>query len=113
MITLRKRAILWATSETTKMKLIRFYGLDPKRIAVIPGGVDLKKFTPGEKSVDEPKILMCSRLDKRKNLHEALLAFSRIREPPSSITIIGEGPEGVASKKLAAVLNLKVRFTGN
>ena len=113
MITLQKRAFFCAASETTRMKLIKFYGLDPKRIVVIPGGVDLNKFTPGEKSVDEPKILMCSRLDKRKNLHEALLAFSRIREAPFSITIVGEGPEGVALKKVAAALNLNVRFTGN
>src|SRR2546428_10023847 len=112
MITLQKRAFFCATSETTKMKLIKFYGLDPKRIAVIPGGVDLRKFTPGEKSVDDPKILMCSRLDKRTNLHESLLAFSRITKTPSSIMIIGEGPEGVALKKVAAVLNLNVRING-
>lgn len=45
-----------ATGETTKKNLVRFYGLPPEKIEVIPTGVDLSLFRPVEDRAERERV---------------------------------------------------------
>lgn len=97
-------------------------GFDPKKIKVLPNGIDLKNF---------PIVKNKSKLKKKLDLdgkfvvgtvgslmpkkdHETLIrAFSGLKVKDKVLVIIGEGPLRSRLKKLSVDLKVPVQFLGN
>jgi glycosyltransferase involved in cell wall biosynthesis len=69
-------------------------GADPDRIAVIPNGVDAKRFYPNG-IPRESVLLFAGSLIERKGLRTLLAAMEQIRRrhPAHRLVLIGDGPE--------------------
>ncbi|MCP4668953.1 MAG: glycosyltransferase family 4 protein, partial [Deltaproteobacteria bacterium] len=82
----------------------RRHSVDPKRIAVIPNGVDTDALFPGPgPKAPEPTILFMGRLVKDKDPMTLVEAFTRVVQkiPSARLDIIGNGP---LRKKLEAAV---------
>ena len=108
----RKKAHFIAISETTRNKILNRFAPSEDRISVIPCGVDCDSFAPGTKENAPPRIVLCSRLDRRKNIGEALRAFSAIPSQRGSMMVVGDGPERKELAELAKKTGKGVTFTG-
>ncbi|MCX8043088.1 MAG: glycosyltransferase family 4 protein [Desulfobacterota bacterium] len=71
------------------------YGIPPKRIELIPNGVDCTLFTPAPEQRHPGCITFIGRLDKMKGVDVLLEAFSLLRQQGvrAILRIIGDGPE--------------------
>jgi len=92
--------------------------LTDKPVALIPNGINLKKYTPPKKR-DETKqrktVFYVGRLEQRKGVKHLLQAFKLLsmRHPDVSLVIAGDGPEREKLQTLANELELKnVSFLG-
>jgi len=112
-IVFRKKARFIAISETTRNKIQAHFSLPKSQVSVIPCGVDSDRFAPGKKENETPRIVLCSRLDKRKNVPEAIRAFSAIPGQLSSMVIIGDGAEKRKLAELARKSNKKITLMGS
>ena len=94
-------------------------------IAVVPTGVDLARFRPGERLAargalgltgDEPVVLYVGRLDREKSVDRVLLAFDRIAGTlgRARLWLVGQGKEANSLRRLAARLGAggRVHFAG-
>jgi glycosyltransferase involved in cell wall biosynthesis len=113
-------------SSAFKRVLVERYGISPWRIEVIPPGVDLERFTPGERSearavLDiEPDafVVVCARrLVERMGIETLLDAWAKVGpELPagSTLLLIGDGPlrEALTRRAAAAPLAGRVRVLG-
>ena len=94
-------------------------------LAVIPTGVDLERFRPGERaaarralglSLDEPLLLYVGRLDREKSVERVLVAFDHVTGtlPRARLALVGQGKEAAHLRALAARLPSasRVRFLG-
>ena len=124
----RRSRLLIAVSEETKRDLMRYYGLPPERIRVIPHGVEDVFFEislwgspvgcgglSGRQS--DPFILCVSTLHPHKNHERLLRAFSRFRVAHSEYKLVLAGMRGFhadAVERTIAALDLRdsVRITG-
>ena len=76
------------------------------RTALIPNGVDLKRFRPGQAERERfglpsgPLVLMVSALIASKNVADGIAAVSRI--PDATLVVAGDGPLRDELKRLAA-----------
>lgn len=59
-----------------------------------------------------PKVPICSRLEPRKNVSEALGALSETRGVPFELEVIGDGPERGRLESLSRELGLRASFRG-
>ncbi len=84
-------------------------------IAVIPTGVDLARFRPGDRAAarralglvaDAPLVLYVGRLDREKSIERVLLAFEHVAGtlPHARLMLVGPGKEAVNLQRLAARL---------
>jgi 1,2-diacylglycerol 3-alpha-glucosyltransferase len=84
-------------------------------IAVVPTGVDLSRFRPGERGAarrvlglpaDEPLCLYVGRLDREKSVDRVLRAFDHVvgTLPRARLALVGQGKEGASLRALAARL---------
>ena len=91
-------------------------------IAVIPTGVDLARFVPGERAAarralelapDEPLVLYVGRLDREKSVERVLLAFDPVVAtlPRARLVLVGQGKEATMLQRLAARLPCAPRVT--
>jgi glycosyltransferase involved in cell wall biosynthesis len=85
---------LIAVSEATRDDLLRFYKLDPAKIAVVPHGVDSAFFDISRerrRQTPEPIVLCVSTLHPHKNLERLIRVFARLRakHPKYRLTIAG------------------------
>jgi glycosyltransferase involved in cell wall biosynthesis len=108
---------LIAVSEATRDDLIRFYRLDPGKIAVAPHGVDPVFFGIARRPSPHPFLLTVSTLHPHKNLDRLLRAFAEFHKlrPEFQLVIAGlRGFHAEALEALRAALGLgeMVRFTG-
>jgi glycosyltransferase involved in cell wall biosynthesis len=91
-------------------------GIDPRRIAVIPNGVDAARFHPNG-IPREPVLLFAGSLIERKGLATLLdaAALLRRRHPSHRLVVIGEGPQRAELEAQAEALGIggAVRFTGS
>ena len=91
-------------------------------IAVVPTGVDLARFSPGERAaarraraLDENALLILyvGRLDREKSVDRILSAFSRIAGtlPQARLVLVGQGTQGDELRRMAAGLHAAGRVT--
>lgn len=91
-------------------------------IAVVPTGVDLARFSPGDRAaarracgLDEGALLVLyvGRLDREKSVDRVLAAFERIAGtvPRARLVLVGQGTQGEALRRTAASLTAAGRVT--
>ncbi len=70
-------------------------GVPPRRVSVVPCGVDVRHFRPGARAADIParrerhRLLACGRLVRRKGYDQAIRALTRI---PDTELVVAGGP---------------------
>lgn len=93
-------------------------GLDRDRIAVIPNGVDLKRYSAGTDAdrYTTPTLLYLGRLKKYKRVDLPIRAVARLRAEGRNVRLLvaGSGDHGPALRSLAAELGVEdaVEFRG-
>lgn len=85
-------------------------------ISVIPNGVDLAHFAPGDAPPSPHQILFVGRLMTQKGVDMLLRAFGAIlrRHPDATLVIAGDGPQRLYLERLARFLGVRqqVSFLG-
>ncbi len=88
----------------SQRKIIELYGVDPKKIRIVPNGVDPQRFSPSAKETEtfverinaknRPIVLFVGRLIPRKGLSYLVKAASEVvRERKETLfVIVGNGP---------------------
>jgi glycosyltransferase involved in cell wall biosynthesis len=112
-------------SHAFKDLLATEYRVDPDRISVIPGGVDLERFSPGDRDSarallgwpEQASVLFCvRRLVRRMGLESLIESFAAVarRQAGSMLIIGGTGPLRAELEAQVKSHNLsdRVRFTG-
>jgi glycosyltransferase involved in cell wall biosynthesis len=113
---LRRSARLIAVSESVRRHLVDL-GAAEGRIAVVPNGVDLDRFSPKPESsdpTDPPRIAFVGRLIPNKGpdvLIEALLELRQLGVGFKAV-FLGDGPMRAALERRAAGLGATVEFRG-
>jgi 1,2-diacylglycerol 3-alpha-glucosyltransferase len=91
-------------------------------IAVVPTGVDLERFRPGDRAAARhglglgsagALLLYVGRLDREKSVERVLLAFDRVAStvPDARLVLVGQGTEGARLRTLARGLGAAPRIT--
>jgi len=91
-------------------------------IAVVPTGVDLVRFSPGDRTaarrargLDEDALLVLyvGRLDREKSVDRVLAAFERVAGTiaRARLVLVGQGTQGEELRRMAAGLNAGGRVT--
>jgi glycosyltransferase involved in cell wall biosynthesis len=93
--TIRRSRLLIAISEHVKETLSERLGLPPERVRVIYLGVDLERFTPGDRP-REPFLLYPANRWPHKNHERLFEAFAQLRRerPELRLVLTGSGHEG-------------------
>lgn len=110
-----------APTETERAQLIELYGADPERIHVVPPGVDLLRFAPGDDVEarrrfgfgDDPTIVFVGRLQPFKGTDIAVHALAQLRRmvPDARLVIVGgDSPRGSRGERMR--LRLAARRLG-
>ena len=94
-------------------------------IAVVPTGVDLDRFSPGDRAtarralglpLDEALLVYVGRLDREKSVDRIVLAFERIAStvPRSRLVLVGHGTQADQLRRLAGSLPVadRIQFLG-
>lgn len=80
-------------SRWTAASLVADYGVDPQRIEVIPPGVDMARWTPGDRSLDGPmQLLFVGGEFERKGGKVLLEAFAALPEGSAELSIVSRDP---------------------
>lgn len=109
-------------SSAFRRLLVERYRIDPWRIEVIPPGVDLGRFTPGDGAdrdalglpPDAWVVVTARRLVPRMGIDVLLHAWAAGQAPRGLLAIVGDGPERESLETLANSLGIadEVRFLG-
>ncbi len=110
-----------APTETERGQLIELYGADPERIHVVPPGVDLSRFAPGDELAarrhfgfgDDPTVVFVGRLQPFKGTDIAVQALAHLRRmvPDARLVIVGgDSPRGSRGERMR--LRLAARRLG-
>jgi phosphatidylinositol alpha-1,6-mannosyltransferase len=101
-LALRASDIVVTVSRFTRDRIISDFGVAPDRVRLVINGVDLERFTPGEKS--EPFILSIGRLIERKGFDKLIDAYALVADefPAYRLKIAGQGGDEKALKARAA-----------
>jgi len=94
-------------------------------IAVVPTGVDLERFRPGDRAAARrslgvgaaaPLVLYVGRLDREKSVDRVLAAFERVAStlPAAQLVLVGQGTETERLRRIARALPVaeRIRFLG-
>jgi 1,2-diacylglycerol 3-alpha-glucosyltransferase len=129
-----RTAVTWSTRFANTADLViapsagvaarlRACGVRPP-IEVVPTGVDLERFRPGDRPAARaalgwesgPRLLYVGRLDREKNLDFLLDAFTQVatRHPGATLWLVGRGTHERALQRQARRFGLgeRVRFVG-
>lgn len=112
-------------SDAFKELLVERYGVSPWFVNVVPPGIDLDRFHPGDRAAARSVLnlpagslvlVAVRRLVPRMGLDILLEAWAQVSRtlPEAVLVIVGDGPERAALERLAgpALLNASVRFLG-
>lgn len=91
-----------ASCDTEADQLVELYDADPRRIEVVPPGVDHAFFSPGDRAGarravglgDHPVLAFVGRIQPLKRLDVAVRALAELGHPEAVLVVIG-GPSGV------------------
>lgn len=107
----RQADLLIASTADESAELVRSYGADPERVAVVPPGVDLSMFQPLDREEARRKIdygtgrllLFVGRLERLKGVDIAIRALALLRDRSHDdvrLVVVGEdSTDGVESEK--------------
>ena len=91
-------------------------GTDPARFTIVPGAVDVARFTPGDAAMGPPVLLYHGRVDARKGVLDMLDALKPLADEGLAFTalISGIGPTYDETERRIGELDLgeRVRMTG-
>jgi len=115
---LRQARRLTALSRYSCDAYARHHGLDPTRVAILPPGVDLERFRPGQRDearrrlglpLERPIVLSVRRLTRRMGLDLLIRAARLVADqmPQLLLLIGGKGPLRSQLEALIADLNLE------
>jgi len=121
----RRATTVVTLSAAFKRILVERYGVLPWRIRVIPPGVDLQRFHPGDRAAARrrlgvpargPLVACVRRLESRMGIDILVEAWSKVQRdvPGSHLVIVGDGPERRRLEALVARHGLRstVTFAG-
>jgi glycosyltransferase involved in cell wall biosynthesis len=121
----RRAVAVVVLSEAFKRLLVRDYGVPPWAIEVIPPGVDLARFAPGDRadaravldlSPEAQIVIVVRRLVPRMGLDILIDAWARLQPtlPRAQLVVVGDGPERHQLQELArrSGIGASVRFLG-
>jgi glycosyltransferase involved in cell wall biosynthesis len=118
----RRATVVTTVSQSSKRDMVRFYGLAPDRIHIVPEGVDTRLFRPIRDATllsgwrrrvlgqDTPFILYVGKPTRRRNLPGLLRAMARLkreRELPHKLLLIGTALPGTSLDAEIASLALQ------
>lgn len=83
--------------------------LDPDLFTIVPGAVDVTRFTPQAPN-GGTRLLYHGRVDRRKGILDLLEALPRV--PDARLTVSGIGPDYDEARRIAADQALPVAFLG-
>lgn len=98
----RRAECVVVLSEAFSKIVVARYGVDPARVQVIPPGVDLERFSPGDRATarrrfavadDDFLVVAARRLESRMGLDTLLTAFGdlQLARPQARLLIAGQG----------------------
>jgi glycosyltransferase involved in cell wall biosynthesis len=95
-----------AVSEFTRQRMLNFVGLDPEKIALIPNGVDYKRFHRSQRK-KWGRIIYVGRLVPHKHVEWLLAAFHQMKPiyQEAELHIVGQGPLLSSLKNQASVMD--------
>lgn len=112
----RRAAVAVTLTGSFKRLLVERYGIAPWRVAVVPPGIDLQRFAPGDRQharrlVGLPDtgqvVLSVRRLVPRMGLDDLLRAWARLDAGNDArLLLVGDGPERARLERLAAELGV-------
>ncbi len=102
------RKVICPTTELAH--LAEMWGVDIKKIVVIPNSVDSGRFSPEKNIAKDIDVICVNRLVEWKGLHEVIQACSKLN---LKITIAGTGPMYEDLQKQALSLKAHVTFLGD
>jgi glycosyltransferase involved in cell wall biosynthesis len=106
------------SSDYSAGQIVKFYGIDREKIAVVPELIDLdawqRALSEAPREEGPPRILTVAHLYPRKGVDTLLRAFASI-STNATLRIVGTGPERARLEHLAQTLNLtdRVHFLGH
>ena len=110
-VSAKRASVVCTVSEYSKRDMVRFYGLKPERIHVVPDGVDTRSFRPMENrarleewrrstfGADVPYILYAGKPTERRNLTSLIRAFAILKKRegiPHKLLIVGADLPGTS-----------------
>ena len=114
-VVLKMSDVIWTHSKANIRKIIE-YGVSNKKIHLSYRGIDLRKL-PKSYIKQKYSFISAGKLEKSKNMHTVIKLYSIIMKNllPSTLTIIGDGPEKYNLKKISNCYNLddSITFTGH
>jgi glycosyltransferase involved in cell wall biosynthesis len=124
-LSLRRSSRVIVLSRFSYDEVVKEYGVAPQRVTLVPGGVDLQRFQPGDRAAarrrlglpqGRPILLTVRRLVPRMGLERLLEAMPAVRDahPGALLLIGGKGPIGEALKAQSERLGVgeNVRLVG-
>lgn len=91
---LYRRTSIVTLSESSRAELIAKMGFDPKRVRVVPPGIDARYSVAGDKS-EHPLVVAVGRLMPSKGFDRLIGAIDEVRRarPDVELVIVGDGSE--------------------
>jgi glycosyltransferase involved in cell wall biosynthesis len=119
----RRAAAIVVLSEAFKRILVERFGIDAGRVHVMWPGVDLDRFSPGDRSAARASLglpdsawvaVTARRLVPRMGVDVLLTAWASLDDPDRVLLVVGDGEDRGALEGLADRLGVRdrVRFTG-
>jgi glycosyltransferase involved in cell wall biosynthesis len=108
----RRAPLVLTTSDYARCAIGRHYGVPSQRVRMVPEGIDLAGWQRALAEVAVPRdpfgILCVARQYSRKRIADLLRAFAHIhtQEPRARLTMVGDGPQHAALRRLADELRL-------
>jgi glycosyltransferase involved in cell wall biosynthesis len=104
----RSADLVIVPSDYSKTRAMECYGLDDRKVAVVPNGIDLDEWRmrllPEH---DRPRVLCVAKMYPRKGIDDLLNAWVHVRRsvPEAQLRIVGDGQEDTGYRQLASKLH--------